>query len=112
MDGRIAAASAVLQGLALLGCAAPPGPECPHDCRSLREEVRELRARVDALEGGPLLARFPPPEWGEDRMKSILEREIRTGVFRNDEEREFIDNFPAWKRALERRRAAEAPSAR
>ena len=108
MNWRDAAASTVLLGLPLLGCATPPSPECSHDCQSLREEVRELRARVDVLDGGPLLAKFPPPEWGEHRVKQVLEREIRTGVFRSDEEREFIDNFPAWKRALERRQGAES----
>jgi hypothetical protein len=112
MNWRVAAASAVLLGLPLLGCATPPQPDCSHDCEALREEVRELRARVEALEGSPLLVKFPPPEWGEDRMKKILEREILTGVYRNAEEREFIENFPAWKQAYERRQGAEASPAR
>lgn len=112
MNGRLAAASAVLLGLPVLGCASPPGPECPHDCRALQEEVRELRARVDALDGTSLLVKFPPPEWGEDRLKRILEREVSTGVYRNAEETEFIDNFPAWQQALERRQAAESSPAR
>ena len=57
--------------------------------------------------GDDLLKRFPPEEWSEKRMKDILQREIVSGIFRNAEEREFIDNFKAWQAADTRRRETE-----
>ena len=107
-------AATVVAWLALpaLGCVSPEVRECGPECLALREEVAGLKARLAALEGSPLLAKFPPPEWNEDRLKRILEREITTGVYRDEQEREFLENFPAWKRELDRRRAAEPSPSR
>ena len=57
--------------------------------------------------GEALLEKFPPPDWGEERKKKILEREIINGIFRSETEAEFIDNLPAWTAALERRQRLE-----
>ncbi|MHC4820174.1 MAG: hypothetical protein ACYTDX_00465 [Planctomycetota bacterium] len=59
-------------------------------------------------EGEALLKKFPPPEWSEDRVTAIKEREVVNGIYRNKEEGEFIDNFRAWKKALARRMLKEA----
>ncbi len=64
-------------------------------------------AAEDARRGDELLARFPDPDWSEKRLKEILRREVVNHIFRNDEERDFIDGFKLWKAALERKQAAE-----
>jgi len=95
------------------------------ELRRMAEEAREAEARAaeatgrkraeeraateaEIKKGEDLLKKFPPESWSEQRAKDILHREIVNGIFRNTEEREFIDNLPAWKSALERRKAAEA----
>lgn len=93
--------------LAAMGCASSPDPKCHEEIQALREEVRDLKRRLDDQDGtslgASLLARFPPTEWSQERLSAILKREIVDGKFRTAEEGEFIENFDAWKRALERR---------
>jgi hypothetical protein len=95
------------------------------ELRRMAEEQREADARAaeasgrkkaeeravteaEIKKGEDLLKKFSPDTWSEQRAKDILHREIVNGIFRNAEEREFIDNLPAWKAALERRKEAEA----
>ncbi len=69
---------------------------------------KEEDAEAEAIRRGEaLLEKFPPAEWGEEKIKEIVTREVVNGIFRSDLEREFIDNFDAWKAALERREKAE-----
>ena len=94
------------------------------DLRRMAEEAKQADARARDSEakdkakdkateeetikrGDDLLKKFPPEEWSEKRMKDILQREIVSGIFRNAEEREFIDNFKAWQAADARRRETE-----
>ena len=82
------------------------------DARARDSEAKD-KAKDKATEeetikrGDDLLKKFPPEEWSEKRMKDILQREIVSGIFRNAEEREFIDNFKAWQAADARRRETE-----
>jgi hypothetical protein len=47
-----------------------------------------------------LLAEFPPDEgWSYDRMRELEARKIRIGVFPNEKEQRFLDNFGAWSQA-------------
>ncbi len=69
-----------------------------------KEDVSE----ADQKKGDDLLAKYPPPEWGQKRLSDILRREVVNGIFRNDLEAEFIVNFQLWKDALARREKAEA----
>jgi hypothetical protein len=73
-----------------------------------RKKAEEKAAtEVEVQKGEELLKKFPPEEWSEQRAKDVLHREIVNGIFRNAEEREFIDNLKAWKAALARRAAEE-----
>lgn len=73
-----------------------------------QRKAKEKEAEeVEAKRGDELLKKFPPEEWSEQRMKDILQREIVNGIFRNAQEREFIDNFKAWLAADTRRRENE-----
>ncbi len=62
----------------------------------------------EAKKGDALLAKYPPPDWGEEKIKDIEHREVVLGVFRNEQEKEFIDNFALWKASKERMDKAEA----
>jgi len=75
--------------------------------RKAKEKAAEEK---EIKKGEELLKKFPPDQWSEQRLKDILQREIVNGIFRNAEEREFIDNFKAWQAADTRRRAEEAKS--
>jgi hypothetical protein len=79
--------------------AAKPGEKKPGAESAETDEVKK---------GEALLEKFPPDQWSEQRLKDILRREVVNGIFRNDEEREFIDNFKTWKQAFDRREKAEA----
>lgn len=105
--------------------------------RALREELARLKAEQEKREGGSgeegvepgpgekppvpasrqdeearrgdeLLAKYPPPEWNEERLREILRREIVQHIYRTEEERVFIENFRIWKAALERKEKEEA----
>jgi len=56
----------------------------------------EKKAAMEAEEkkkGDALLVKFPPPDWGDKKLQEILRREVVNGIFRSEEEKEFIDNF-------------------
>ncbi len=72
------------------------------------EEGGDEEMTKEEKEGEALLKKFPPPEWSEDRLAAIKEREVISGIYRNKTEGEFIDNFKAWKTALARRMLKEA----
>lgn len=66
-----------------------------------RKKAEEKAATdADVKRGEDLLKKFPPDQWSEQRAKDILHREIVNGIFRNAEEREFIDNLKEWKAAF------------
>jgi len=108
MNGRIVRVVSCAALLLGAGCASAPDRSDGEGLGAVREKCRELEARLDALDGGDLLRRFPPPEWSEERLSRIIEREITTHQYRTEEEAAFIDRFDEWKRAAERRRVAEA----
>jgi len=65
-----------------------------------RKKAEEKAAgEAEMKKGEELLKKFPPDQWSEQRAKDILHREIVNGIFRNAEEREFIDNLKEWKAA-------------
>jgi FKBP-type peptidyl-prolyl cis-trans isomerase len=70
-------------------------------------EKKPAASAADEARGDDLLKRFPAPEWGQKRLKDILQREVVNGIFRNDLEKEFIDNFKLWKDAYDRQLKAE-----
>lgn len=70
-------------------------------------EKKPAASAADEARGDDLLKRFPAPEWGPKRLKDILQREVVNGIFRNDLEKEFIDNFKLWKDAHDRQLKAE-----
>jgi len=70
-------------------------------------EKKQVVSESDQKKGDALLEKFPPAEWGPKRLKDILRREVVNGIFRNDEEAEFIVNFDLWKDAFERKAKEE-----
>jgi hypothetical protein len=72
------------------------------------EEKAAATGQDEVARGEALLAEFPPGEWGPDRAKDILTREVVGGVMRSEAERRFLENLVAWKAALARREA-DAP---
>lgn len=59
-----------------------------------------------------LLAEFPPEAgWGLDKLKQIEARKIRIGVYPNEKEQSFLDNFSAWNEAYELQEAEKARQA-
>ncbi|MFO1052978.1 MAG: hypothetical protein U1F36_12255 [Planctomycetota bacterium] len=47
-----------------------------------------------------ILAEFPPSEgWSYDRMRELEARKIRIGVYPNEHEQRFLDNFGLWSQA-------------
>ena len=77
------------------------------DTEAKRQAKDKAAEDAEIKRGEELLKKFPPEEWSEQRMKDILQREIVNGIFRNAQEREFIDNFKAWMAADNRRRDIE-----
>jgi hypothetical protein len=63
---------------------------------------------LERKKGDELLKKFPPPDWGEKKVEDVLRREVINGIFRSDEEKEFIDNIKLWQDALARQTKAEA----
>jgi hypothetical protein len=70
-------------------------------------EKKPALSASEEARGDDLLKRFPAPEWGQKRLKDILQREVVNGIFRNELEKEFIDNFKLWKDAYDRQLKAE-----
>lgn len=68
-----------------------------------------------------ILAEFPPAEgWSYDRMRELEARKVRIGVFPNEREQKFLDNFGVWTQAaqlqqqiddIKANRAAQRPPA-
>ena len=83
----------IVCALVLLGTAFMVG------CRCVPENQGADRVEEGGIghSGRRLLERFPPGEWGLERFKAILEREIRFREYRTPEEREFIENYEEWK---------------
>lgn len=60
------------------------------------------------LERRALLEKFPPEKkWGEEKYQELSTRFIRIGVVLNAEEKEFVDKFKDWQKALEELKAEE-----
>jgi hypothetical protein len=70
-------------------------------------EKKAAISEADMQKGDALLEKFPPSDWGPKRLKDILRREVVNGIFRSDEEAEFIVNFDLWKDAFERKAKEE-----
>jgi DNA-directed RNA polymerase subunit F len=61
----------------------------------------------DRLKKGlELLARFPPPEWGPERVQDITAKAIRKQPI-TLHEKEFADNIGLWTEALNHRKSQE-----
>jgi hypothetical protein len=70
------------------------------------KEKEKAAEQAETKRGEELLKKFPPDQWSEQRLKDILQREIVNGIFRNAEEREFIENFKEWQAAQAKRQDA------
>lgn len=65
----------------------------------------ELRAQLNRWN---LLEKFPAEEgWGEEKHEELSSRFIRIGTALNAQEKEFVDNFEEWQKALEECKAKE-----
>jgi hypothetical protein len=79
----------------------PPAPEPP------KPDPKPDDAKPDDDQRGKdLFAKFPPPEWGPDRLNAIRVKRAR-GVVPSLDEQEFEKGFPLWDKA----RAAAAKAA-
>ncbi|MBK8974974.1 MAG: hypothetical protein IPM29_03540 [Planctomycetes bacterium] len=77
------------------------GPEGTPDA-----EVPTLTAEQQAL-----LTEFPPDAgWGLAKLQELERRKIVIGVFPNDKEKRFIDNFAAWQEAFRLQKEIEERS--
>lgn len=75
------------------------------DSDTTKKADKEAKARK---RGEELLAKFPPSDWGADRIKEIKKRSVVNGIYPDADEQEFIDNFDLWKEALARKEKEEA----
>lgn len=56
-----------------------------------------------------LLAEFPPTQgWGLEKLRSLEMRKTTIGVYPNEREKRFIDNYQDWSRAYEILKSEEA----
>jgi hypothetical protein len=55
-----------------------------------------------------ILAKFPPAEWNAERIEKIKKSRLLLDIQPTDLEREFMESYDAWARALESRKAREA----
>jgi hypothetical protein len=60
--------------------------------------------------GTELLAKFPPPKWSAARRDEIEKRRLIQHVEPSAEEREFVENFGAWAKAMSEATAAPSPA--
>lgn len=62
------------------------------------EASRLIEEAQEMAKGLALLAKFPPPEWGPDRIKAIQKTSV-LGIFPTAEETEFMESYEAWLNA-------------
>lgn len=77
--------------------------------KSVGTESEEIQRQADRLtEGLAIYARFPPPEWGPEKLQVILAKNIRR-VPLSLEERQFMEKIQLWTLAHDHRSAAKKP---
>ena len=62
------------------------------------EGEKVVQAAEELSKGLELLAKFPPPEWGPEKLKEFQGKSVRRQILTPDE-REFLEGFEQWLKA-------------
>lgn len=76
-----------------------------------KEDEARAKAEARRIRGEELLAKYPPPDWSESRLETILWRERVAKIPPDAVEAPFVKESDLWIEALRRREAAEKKAA-
>ncbi len=87
----------------------------PEELEFIENYDQVITAREDEANesGRDLLAKFPPPEWGQEKYDELKRTRFPAieDIFMTDLEKEFVDSFGEWQKAYQEQEAEKARSA-